>query len=104
MRYLKNSHRSLRVLLTLVAALLLVGAFSAQPGSAAGEKRTKESSSRHTSEQVACNDARESAKKLAELDCMTGAGVLTKESIGNCNCQPMGGKWLCSASVTYECE
>lgn len=104
MRYLKNSHRSFRVLSLLAATVLVVGVFSAPSRSAEGAKRTKHSSSRQTTQKAACEEARESALKLAELDCMTTAGVITKKEVSGCDCNPMGGKWLCSATVTYQCD
>jgi len=88
----------------LAATVLVLGVFSAPSRSAEAKMRTKHSSSRQASEKAACDEARESALKLAELDCMTTGGAITKKKVAQCHCDPMGGKWLCSSSVSYECD
>ena len=104
MRFLEKRRYGFRVLSSVAVALLMLGVFASHPGSAEGERRTKHSSSRKASQNVACDEARESASKLAELDCMTSGGVIFKPEVSKCDCQPMGGKWLCSVAVTYECD
>ena len=100
-----RTKRCFRSHTTLVVTLIAVlGIFSSYPGSAEGEMRSKQASSRKDNDKLACEDARESALKLAKLDCMTGAGVLDKAKFSKCECNPMGGKSLCAVTVTYKCD
>ena len=96
----RSSRTSSAIAVTLLVAL---GMVPSHVGSAEGETRTKHASNRNDSNALACAEARESALKLAKLDCMTSGGVFDKPEFSKCECNPMGGKPLCSVSVTYQC-
>jgi hypothetical protein len=80
------------------------GVLPPRADSAAKERRTKKGSSRQSTSAIACDHARDSAMKLAKLDCSTSAGVIDSPEFSDCDCNPMGAKALCSVRITYECK
>ena len=105
MRWLTNGRRSFHLLSSAIVALVvLLGALSSYADSAEEEKRTKQSTSRQNTRTLACDNARNSAMKRAELDCLTSGGQIDSPEFSSCECNPMGGKPLCSVTVTYECN
>jgi hypothetical protein len=96
----KSSHLLSSAMVTLV---MLLGALSFPADSAAEEKRTKRQSSRQNTEKLACDEARESAMNRAKLDCLAGGGIIDATEFSDCKCNRMGGKPLCSVTITYEC-
>ncbi len=94
-------------LCTLVAfagVTCLLGTPSSHADSVEEEKRTKCGSSRQNTSSLACEKARVSALNRAKLDCLTSGGVIGATELSGCECNPMGGKALCSVTVTYECR
>lgn len=104
MRCFEKGNEICRAVSSISAALIVVGMLSSSAALAEGETKTKKSSSRQSTQKLACDRAQESALKLADLDCGTGGGIMTSPKMSDCNCEPMGGKWLCSVKVTYRCD
>lgn len=104
MRHFEKRHKIFHAISSVSAALAVVGMLSSSPALAEGETKTKQGSSRQSTQKLACDRAQESALKLADLDCDTSGGIMTSPKISNCDCEPMGGKWLCSVKVTYLCD
>jgi hypothetical protein len=84
--------------------MVLLGTLSSYADSAEEEKRTKQGSSRQNTEALACDKARNSAMNRAKLDCLTSGGLLNSPEFSGCKCNRMGGKPLCSVTLTYECN
>jgi hypothetical protein len=84
--------------------MALLGTLSSYADSAEEEKRTKQGSSRKNTEALACDNARKSAMNRAKLDCLTSGGIIGSAEFSGCKCNRMGGKPLCSVTVTYECN
>ena len=105
MRSLTKGRRSFHLLSSAIVTLVvLLGALSSYADSAEEEKRTKRGSSRQNTEALACDNARNSAMNRAKLDCLTSGGLIDSPEFSNCKCNRMGGKPLCSVTVTYECN
>jgi hypothetical protein len=105
MRCLTTERRNSRPFsIAIVTLVMLLGALSSYADSTEEEQRTKQGSSRKTTEALACNSARKSAMNRAKLDCGTSGGVLGSAEFSNCKCNRMGGKPLCSVDVTYGCN
>ena len=105
MRCLTKVRRNSRLLSSAVVTIaMLLGAPSSNADFPENEQRTKQGSSRKSSEADACNSARKSAMNRAKLDCGTSGGVLGSAEFSNCKCNRMGGKPLCSVDVTYGCN
>lgn len=104
MRRFEKGNKICRAISSISAALAVVGILYSSSALAEGETKTKLGSSRQSTQKLACDRAQESALKLADLDCNTGGGIMTSPKVSNCDCEPMGGKWLCSVKVTYRCD
>jgi len=104
MRCFEKSNKICHAISIVSAALAVVGMLSSSSALAEGETKTKHGSSRQSTQKLACDHAHESALKLADLDCNTAGGILASPKISDCDCEPMGGKWLCSVKVTYRCD
>ena len=105
MRCITKERRSFYPLLTAIATLmLLLGPFPSYADSAEEEMRTKQGSSRKTTDALACDSARNSAMNRAKLDCGTSGGIMSSAKFAGCKCNRMGGKPLCSVTITYECN
>ncbi len=105
MRFLTKGKRSFCLLSSAIVTLVvLLGALSSYADSVEEEKRTKQSSSRQNTRTLSCDKAHNSAMKLAKLDCLTSGGLIDSPEFSDCKCNPMGGKPLCSVTVTYECN
>ena len=105
MRSITTERRNSRLFSSAIVTLvMLLGALSSYADSPENEQRTKQGSSRKSSEADACNSARKSAMNRAKLDCGTSGGVLGSAEFSKCKCNRMGGKPLCSVDVTYGCN
>ena len=105
MRCLTKGRRNLYLLASAIVTLaLLPGALSSYADSPEEEKRTKQGSSRQSTDTLSCDKARISAMNRAKLDCLASGGVLDSPEFSDCKCNRMGGKPLCSVNVTYECN
>jgi hypothetical protein len=105
MGYLTKGKKSLDLLSSAIVTLvLLLGAPSSFADSVEEEKKIKKGSSRQNTEALACDKARQSATKRAKLDCRTNGGLIGSPEFSNCKCNRMGGKPLCSVSVSYQCD
>ena len=105
MRWLTNGRRSFHLLSSAIVALVvLLGAPSSYADFAEEGKRTKQSTSRQNTRTLACDNAHNSARKRAKLDCLTSGGLIDSPEFSSCECNPMGEKSLCSVTVTYECN
>jgi len=81
MRYRERRKSRFRVLSFVMGILVaLLVRVSSYAGFAEGEMRTKHGSSRQNNDALACDDARESALKLARLDCLTSGGAIAMRS------------------------
>jgi hypothetical protein len=104
MRCLAKRGKSFYLLSSAIVTLVvLLGALSFPADSAAEEKRTKRESSRQSTEKLACDTARDSAMRRAKLDCLASSGIIDATEFSACKCNRMGGKPLCSVTITYEC-
>ena len=104
-RCLAKGRRSFQLLSSAIVTLVvLLVALSSYADSAGEDKRTKSGSSRQNTEALACDNARKSAMNRAKLDCSTSGGVISSAEFSGCKCNRMGGKPLCSVTVTYECN
>lgn len=104
MRRFEKGNKICHAISSVGAALAVVGILFSSSALAEGTTRTKQGSSRQSTEKLACERAHESALKLADLDCNTSGGIMASPEISDCDCEPMGGKWLCSVKVTYRCD
>ena len=105
MRCLTKGRRSFYLLSSAIVTLMvLLGTLSSYADSAEEEKRTKQGSSRQNTSTLACDKARNSAMNRAKLDCSTSGGILNSPEFSGCKCNRMGGKPLCSVTLTYECN
>ena len=86
------------------ALTCLLGALSSYADSTEDGRRIKRSSSRQNTGTLACDNARKSALNRAKLDCRTSGGLIDSPEFSKCECNPMGGKALCSVTVTYACN